>query len=57
MRFILCAILAFSWVRPASAWVNGELSIWMDADRMPAMHRWFYIVSLVKSQSVSFGRN
>jgi maltose/maltodextrin transport system substrate-binding protein len=37
MRFILCAILVFSWIRPASAWVNGELSIWMDADRMPAM--------------------
>jgi len=37
MRFILCALFAFSWVRPVSAWVNGELSIWMDADRMPAM--------------------
>jgi maltose/maltodextrin transport system substrate-binding protein len=39
MRFILCAILAFAWVRPASAWVDGELSIWMDADRMPAVQK------------------
>jgi maltose/maltodextrin transport system substrate-binding protein len=37
MRFILCAILSFLWLRPASAWVDGELSIWMDADRLPAM--------------------
>src|SRR6516225_8545388 len=40
MRFILCAIiLPFLWIRPASAWVNGELSIWMDADRVPAMQK------------------
>src|ERR1700741_4007363 len=37
MRFILCVVLAFAWVRPGFAWVNGELSIWMDADRLPAM--------------------
>ena len=37
MRFILCTLLALAWIRPASAWVNGELSIWMDADRLPAM--------------------
>ncbi|HEY4814565.1 MAG TPA: extracellular solute-binding protein, partial [Chthoniobacterales bacterium] len=36
-RFVLCAVLAFAWVRPAAAWVDGELSIWMDADRVPAM--------------------
>ena len=36
-RFVLCAVLAFVWVRPAAAWVDGELSIWMDADRVPAM--------------------
>ena len=36
-RFVLCAALAFTWVRPAAAWVDGELSIWMDADRVPAM--------------------
>src|ERR1700746_1232371 len=39
MRFILCLILAFACARPASAWVNGELSIWMDADRLPAMQK------------------
>ena len=39
MRFILCAVLAFAWVRPGFAWVNGELSIWMDADRLPAMQK------------------
>jgi maltose/maltodextrin transport system substrate-binding protein len=39
MRFILCVILAFACARPASAWVNGELSIWMDADRLPAMQK------------------
>jgi maltose/maltodextrin transport system substrate-binding protein len=37
MRFILFGVLVFSWVRPVFAWINGELSIWMDADRMPAM--------------------
>jgi len=36
-RLLLCAVLAFVWVRPAAAWVDGELSIWMDADRVPAM--------------------
>ena len=36
-RFVLCAVLAFVWVRPAAAWVDGELSIWMDSDRVPAM--------------------
>ena len=39
MRFILCAVLAFAWVRPGFAWVDGELSIWMDADRLPAMQK------------------
>src|SRR6201993_2927407 len=39
MRLILCAILAFAWVHPASAWVDGELSIWMDSDRMPAVQK------------------
>ncbi|MBV9878214.1 MAG: maltose/maltodextrin ABC transporter substrate-binding protein MalE [Verrucomicrobia bacterium] len=39
MRFILCAVLAFAWVHPGFAWVNGELSIWMDADRLPAMQK------------------
>ena len=37
MRFILCALLAFVSIHRASAWVDGELSIWMDSDRMPAM--------------------
>ncbi|HXM01450.1 MAG TPA: maltose/maltodextrin ABC transporter substrate-binding protein MalE [Chthoniobacterales bacterium] len=36
-RLLLCAVLAFVWVHPAAAWVDGELSIWMDADRVPAM--------------------
>lgn len=36
-RLVLCAVLVFAWIRPAAAWVNGELSIWMDADRLPAM--------------------
>jgi maltose/maltodextrin transport system substrate-binding protein len=36
-RLVLCSILALTWVRPAAAWVDGELSIWMDADRVPAM--------------------
>jgi maltose/maltodextrin transport system substrate-binding protein len=36
-RLVLCAVLTFIWVRPAAAWVDGELSIWMDADRVPAM--------------------
>jgi maltose/maltodextrin transport system substrate-binding protein len=36
-RSILCALLAFVFARPAAAWVDGELSIWMDADRVPAM--------------------
>jgi maltose/maltodextrin transport system substrate-binding protein len=37
MRFVFFALLAFVSIRPASAWVDGELSIWMDSDRMPAM--------------------
>jgi maltose/maltodextrin transport system substrate-binding protein len=37
MRFILCAILPFVLIHPAPAWVDGELSIWMDSDRLPAM--------------------
>jgi maltose/maltodextrin transport system substrate-binding protein len=36
-RLLLCAVLASVWVHPAAAWVDGELSIWMDADRVPAM--------------------
>jgi maltose/maltodextrin transport system substrate-binding protein len=36
-RLLLRAVLAFVLVHPAAAWVNGELSIWMDADRVPAM--------------------
>jgi maltose/maltodextrin transport system substrate-binding protein len=36
-RLVLCSVLALIWVRPAAAWVDGELSIWMDADRVPAM--------------------
>jgi len=36
-RLVLCAVLAFVWVCPAAAWVDGELSIWMDSDRVPAM--------------------
>ncbi|MFY9988088.1 MAG: maltose/maltodextrin ABC transporter substrate-binding protein MalE [Chthoniobacterales bacterium] len=36
-RLVLCAVLVFTWIRPAAAWVNGELSIWMDSDRLPAM--------------------
>jgi maltose/maltodextrin transport system substrate-binding protein len=39
MRLILWVILAFACSRPASAWENGELSIWMDADRLPAMQK------------------
>jgi maltose/maltodextrin transport system substrate-binding protein len=36
-RLVLCAVLTFVFARPAAAWVDGELSIWMDADRVPAM--------------------
>src|SRR5260221_11940871 len=36
-RSILCALFAFVFAHPAAAWVDGELSIWMDADRVPAL--------------------
>jgi maltose/maltodextrin transport system substrate-binding protein len=36
-RLLLCAVLTLVFARPAAAWVNGELSLWMDADRVPAM--------------------
>jgi len=36
-RSVLCAVLTLVFARPAAAWVNGELSLWMDADRVPAM--------------------
>ena len=36
-RLFLCAVLTLLFARPAVAWVDGELSIWMDADRVPAM--------------------
>jgi maltose/maltodextrin transport system substrate-binding protein len=36
-RLLLCAVLTFVFARPAAAWVDGELSLWMDADRVPAM--------------------
>jgi maltose/maltodextrin transport system substrate-binding protein len=37
IRSVLCAVLAFVFAHPAAAWVDGELSMWMDADRVPAM--------------------
>jgi maltose/maltodextrin transport system substrate-binding protein len=36
-RSVLCAVVALACTHPAAAWVDGELSIWMDADRVPAM--------------------
>ena len=36
-RLVLCTVLTLVFARPAAAWVNGELSLWMDADRVPAM--------------------
>jgi maltose/maltodextrin transport system substrate-binding protein len=36
-RFVLCVVVALASTHPALAWVDGELSIWMDADRVPAM--------------------
>jgi maltose/maltodextrin transport system substrate-binding protein len=36
-RLLLCAVLTLVFARPAAAWVDGELSLWMDADRVPAM--------------------
>jgi maltose/maltodextrin transport system substrate-binding protein len=36
-RLVLCLIFSFTLIHPAPAWVDGELSIWMDADRVPAM--------------------
>jgi maltose/maltodextrin transport system substrate-binding protein len=38
-RLVLSAVLAFACIHPAVAWVNGELSIWMDADRVPAVQQ------------------
>src|SRR5260370_24935975 len=34
------AVAAFVCAHMASAWVNGELSIWMDADRSPQCNNW-----------------
>ena len=38
-RFVLCAAVALAYTQPAAAWVDGELSIWMDADRVAAMQQ------------------
>lgn len=39
IRCFLYTVAAFAYVHKTPAWVNGQLSIWMDADRVPAMQQ------------------
>jgi maltose/maltodextrin transport system substrate-binding protein len=39
IRCFFCIVAGFAYARVAPAWVNGELSVWMDADRVPAMQQ------------------